>query len=64
MNSIFKAVNIHHGLGESSAGFAIAYAATKFILVLKYLRAIKHIPQARGLGTYYRVGFSIAAAFG
>lgn len=55
------AVNIHHGLGETSTGFAIAYAVTRFTLVLEYLRVIKHIPQARGLAKYYCVGFSIAA---
>lgn len=55
------AVNIHDGLGESSAGFAIAYAVTRFVLVLEYLRVIKHIPQARGLAKYYCAGFSIAA---
>ncbi|WP_416350870.1 low temperature requirement protein A [Rivularia sp. UHCC 0363] len=55
------AVNIHHGLGETSVGFAIAYAATRFVLVLEYLRVIKHIPQARGLATHYCTGFSIAA---
>ncbi len=55
------AVNIHHGLGESSAGFAIAYAVTRVVLILEYLRVVKHIPQARGLATYYCVGFSIAA---
>ncbi|MGB3640220.1 MAG: low temperature requirement protein A [Rivularia sp. (in: cyanobacteria)] len=55
------AVNIHHGLGESSAGFAIAYAITRFVLVLEYVRVIKHIPQARALAKYYCFGFSIAA---
>ncbi len=55
------AVNIHHGLGETSAGFAIAYSITRFVLVLEYVRVIKHIPQARGLAKYYCVGFSIAA---
>ncbi|WP_414620515.1 low temperature requirement protein A [Calothrix sp. CCY 0018] len=55
------AVNIHHGLSESSAGFAIAYAVTRFTLVLEYLRVIKHIPEARGLAKYYCFGFSIAA---
>lgn len=55
------AVNIHHGLGESSTGFAISYAITRFVLVLEYLRVIKHIPQARGLAKYYCFGFSIAA---
>lgn len=31
------AVNIHHGLDESSAGFALAYAAARLVLVLEYL---------------------------
>ena len=55
------AVNIHHGLGETSVGFAIAYAVTRFVLVLEYLRVIKHIPEARGLAKYYCFGLSIAA---
>ncbi|WP_009632945.1 low temperature requirement protein A [Synechocystis sp. PCC 7509] len=55
------AVNVHDGLGESSAGFAIAYAAGRAVLVLEYFRAAKHIPQARGLATRYGTGFAIAA---
>ena len=55
------AVNIHHGLGETSVGFAITYAVTRFVLVLEYLRVIKHIPEARSLAKYYCFGFSIAA---
>ena len=45
------AVNVHHGLGESSAGFALAYAAGRAVLVIEYFRAAKHIPQARELAT-------------
>lgn len=55
------AVNIHDGLGKSSAGFAVAYAVTRLALILEYLRVIKHIPQARGLAKYYSVGFSVGA---
>ena len=55
------AVNFHHGLGETSAGFAIAYVITRFFLVLEYVRVIKHIPEARGLAKYYCAGFSIGA---
>lgn len=55
------AVNIHHGLGESSAGFALAYAAGRVVLVFKYVRIARHLPPARGLATRYAQGFTIAA---
>jgi low temperature requirement protein LtrA len=55
------AVNIHHGLGESSSGFAIAYALGRFLLVIEYIRAGIHIQSARPLTTRYAIGFAIAA---
>lgn len=55
------AINVHHGLGESSAGFALAYAAGRILLVIEYLRAAKHITAARPLATRYAQGFAIAA---
>ena len=55
------AVNIHHGLGSSSVGFALAYAAARFILVFEYLWAGQYIPAARGLTRHYARGFAIAA---
>ncbi|BAZ70797.1 MAG: low temperature requirement protein A [Pelatocladus maniniholoensis HA4357-MV3] len=55
------AVNTHHGLGESSAGFALSYAAGRAMLVIEYLRAARHIPLARPLATRYAQGFAIAA---
>ncbi|MEC4811669.1 MAG: low temperature requirement protein A [Scytonema sp. PMC 1069.18] len=55
------AVNIHHGLGESSTGFALSYAIGRVVLVIEYLRA-RHIPLARPLATRYAQGFAIAAA--
>jgi low temperature requirement protein LtrA len=56
------AVNVHHGLGESSAGFALSYVTVRAILIVQYLVAGYHIPAARGLTTWYATGFSIAAA--
>lgn len=56
------AVNIHHGLGDSSAGFALSYAAVRFVLVVEYLRAGKHAVAARSLTRRYARGFGIAAA--
>ena len=55
------AVNIHHGLGDSSAGFALSYAAVRFVLVVEYLRAGKHAVAARSLTRRYARGFGIAA---
>ena len=55
------AVNVHDGLSESSAGFALAYAAGRILLVIEYLRAAKHINAARPLATRYAQGYAIAA---
>ncbi|AFY44287.1 low temperature requirement protein A [Nostoc sp. PCC 7107] len=55
------AVNIHHGLGESSSGFALAYALGRAVLVVEYVRAGIHIPSARPLTTRYAIGFAIAS---
>ena len=51
------AVNIHHGLGDSSAGFALSYAAVRFVLVVEYLRAGKHAVAARSLLAQIRARF-------
>jgi len=55
------AVNVHHGLSDSSSGFALAYVVARVVLVLEYLRAGQHIPTARGLTTHFSIGFAIAA---
>jgi low temperature requirement protein LtrA len=55
------AVNVHHGLGESSAGFALSYTGVRAVLVMKYLRTIRHVPVARPMTTRYVVGFTLAA---
>ncbi|MBH8552892.1 low temperature requirement protein A [Nostocaceae cyanobacterium CENA357] len=57
------AINIHHGLGESSPGFALAYALGRAVLVAEYVRAGIHIPSARPLTNHYAMGFAIAAFF-
>ncbi|MEM9265823.1 MAG: low temperature requirement protein A [Cyanobacteria bacterium P01_F01_bin.13] len=53
------AVNVHHGLDESSGSFALAFVASRFLLVLEYLWAGWHIPKARGLTNRYALGFSL-----
>ena len=55
------AIHVFDGLGETSAGFALAYAAARAILVILYLRAARYIEVARPLAIRYTMGFSIAA---
>ncbi|MBE9033136.1 low temperature requirement protein A [filamentous cyanobacterium LEGE 11480] len=55
------AVNVHHGLDSSSAGFALAYVASRLMLVLEYLWAGWHISKARGLTNRYAIGFGLGA---
>jgi low temperature requirement protein LtrA len=57
------AVNVHNGLGRGSAGFAISYAAIRFILAGEYLGAHIWVPAARSLTRRYGLGFGLAAAF-
>src|SRR5919202_5143281 len=54
------AVNVHHGLEESSGGFALAYAASRSVLIFQYLFAGYHVTAARPLTTWYATGFSIS----
>lgn len=55
------AINVRDGLGDTSAGFALAYAAVRLVLVLEYLRAARHVPEARPLIRRYAPGFAAAA---
>lgn len=55
------AVNVHHGLGESSTGFALSYVTVRGILIVQYLVAGYHVAAARGLTNWYATGFGIAA---
>ena len=55
------AVNVPAALGTTSAGFALSYAAARFILVAEYLRAGHHIPLVRPLTNRYSRGFGAAA---
>lgn len=45
---------------RSSAGFAAAYSAVRFVLVAQYFRA-RHVPEARPLTTTYLAGHGAAA---
>lgn len=54
------AVNVHHGLGESSIGFAISYAAFRSLLIAQYLSAGYFVPTARPLIRWYVGGFAMS----
>ena len=56
------AVHVPAALGATSAGFALSYAAVRFILVAEYLRAGRHIPMVRPLTSRYAAGFGAAAS--
>jgi low temperature requirement protein LtrA len=56
------AVNVHAGLGHASAGFALSYAAVRFILVGEYLGAHVWVPAARSLTKRFALGFGLAAS--
>ncbi|QMS86237.1 low temperature requirement protein A (plasmid) [Nostoc edaphicum CCNP1411] len=55
------AVNTHRGLGETSTGFALSYAISRFVLVIEYLRARQHIISTRPLTTRFALRFGIGA---
>ncbi len=53
------AVNVHHAWGETSLGFAISYIVSRALLIVEYLRAAKHVPEARSLIVPMNIGFVI-----
>jgi low temperature requirement protein LtrA len=55
-------VHTPDALGSSSTGFALSYAAVRFILVAEYYRAAKHLPSVRPIVHRYMAGFGTAAA--
>ena len=56
----FMAFNIHDITGSTAAYFLLAYAGSKFVLVLMYAKAWKQYPQYRPMTRVYVVVFSAA----
>jgi low temperature requirement protein LtrA len=56
------AVHVPDALETTSTGFALSYAAVRFILVAEYIRAGRHIPVVRPLTNRYIYGFGAAAS--
>jgi low temperature requirement protein LtrA len=61
MGAAGMAVNVSHGLGETSTGFALSYAAVRFLLVIEYVRIGHHVPSTKPLTERYSVGFASSA---
>jgi len=55
------AVTVHEGFSQGSAGFALSYAAVRFILVGQYIGADVFVPAARRIIRRFEIGFGIAA---
>lgn len=60
MGAAAMALSVHGAL--HGPGFALSYAAVRMVLVLKYLRAARHVPHAAPLARRYALGFTVAAA--
>ena len=58
----FLAVNIHHAWDTTAIGFALGYIVSRILLIVEYLRAAKHIPEARNLIYPLNFGFAIGVA--
>jgi low temperature requirement protein LtrA len=55
------AVFAHDGLGETSTGFALSYAAARILLIILWLRGGWHARIFRPVSNRYAIGFSISA---
>jgi low temperature requirement protein LtrA len=57
---VVMAVNAHHGLDQSSVGFALCYAAFRTILLLQYWVAGWFNPPTRLMIRHFQTGFGLS----
>ena len=60
--SAAMAVQLPNAFGSGSAGFAVAYAATRATLIVLYFRARAQYPEAHKLTTFLLAGYSAGAS--
>lgn len=60
MPVVAMAVVLHHGLEESSGGFAVAYAAGRLLIIGIWLRGGLHNPEMRPVTNRFAIGFSLS----
>lgn len=56
------AMSTQDAFGELGRQFTLAYVGIRAILIVLYLRAYRHLPEARPLTRRYAIGFTVAAA--
>lgn len=56
-------ITVSDAFGKSSGQFALCYVVVRAVLVVQYLRARRHVVEARPLATRYSAGFALAAGF-
>lgn len=60
--SAAMAVQLPHAFGSGSAGFAVAYVATRATLIVLYFRVRMQYPEAQRLTTFLLAGYSAGAS--
>ena len=55
------ATTVRSVFGGHSTGFVVAYVCVRLILIVFYVRARRHVPEARGLANIFLVAFAVAA---
>ncbi len=55
------AMSTQDAFGELGRQFTLAYVGIRAILIVLYLRAYRHLPEARPLTRRYAIGFTLAA---
>ncbi|MGD1898273.1 MAG: low temperature requirement protein A [Phormidesmis sp.] len=53
------AINIHHAWSTTSFGFALSYIISRLLLIVEYLRVVRHIPQVKPLVYPLNIGFAV-----
>src|SRR5205085_2618940 len=58
------ATTVRSVFGGHSTGFVVAYVCVRLILIVFYVRARRHVPEARGLANTFLVAFAVGAGSG
>lgn len=59
--AVTMAIHVHSALDSGGRAFALAYASGRSFLVIQYILAARHVPDARGLARRFAGGFALAA---
>lgn len=59
--TIVLALSVHDAFHGGSVAFAVSYVMLRLLLIALYVRAWRHVPEARALTARFIAGFSIGA---